>query len=275
MRRVGATAVVLLVSVVASSTAQVAARSRDYLFITNATDARALWVNPAGLGVLPEASVMAELTVERMGGDFRVEQYVLGFNTRGISVGYHRTRFGDEPAVGQLRVGAALPIRRGAIGFTVSRFQQDTTSSRAFGAGLLFMPNPTFQFGLTTRNIGRPEVRGVNLPITVLGGAQFTSARFQVAAEAHAAERRGIGESGFDFTYRAGAQAYLPLSFPVVVIGALNLGTNFRIDQLHLGASIGGVRQVTLMTSAVPRDDAPVFERFSAGLVARNLLVGQ
>jgi hypothetical protein len=253
----------------------VAARSSDYLFITNATDARGLWVNPAGLGMLPEASLMAEMTLERMGSQFRVEQYVIGFNTRGISVGYHRTRFeDDEAAVGQFRVGASLPIRRGALGVTVSRYQQDSTSSRAFGAGLLFMPSPTFQLALTTRNIGRPLVRGVNMPINILGGAQFTSGRFQLAAEAHAAERPG-DESGFDFTYRAGGQAYMPLSFPIVIVAALNLGTNFRIDQLHLGVSIGGTRQVTLITSAVPRDDVPVFERFSAAVVARNLLVGQ
>lgn len=275
MRRMGATAAVLLLGAAGSGDAQVAARASDYLFITNATDARALWVNPAGLGVLPEASLMAEMTLERMGSQFRVEQYVVGFNTRGISVGYHRTRFpNDEPSVGQLRVGAALPIRRGAIGITVSRYQQDTTSSRAFGAGLLFMPNATFQFGLTTRNIGRPLVRGVNMPINILGGAQFTSGSVQVAAEAHAAERPGA-ESGFDFTYRAGAQAYLPVAFPIVLVGALNFGTNFRVDQLHLGVSIGGTRQATLMTSAVPRDDVPVFERFSAAVVARNLLVGQ
>ncbi len=266
----------LAAGVAGGATAQVAGRSSDYLFVTNVTDVRALWVNPAGLGMLPEASIIGELTLERvMGNEFRVEQYVIGFNTRGISVGYHRTRFDAEPAVGHLRVGAALPMRRGALGVAVSRYQQDTTSSRGFDAGLLFMPNPAIQFGLTARNIGRPEVRGENMPITAIGGAQYTTGRFQLAAEAHATERRGVDESGFDFTYRAGAQAYLPVAFPIVLIGALNLGTNFRIDQLHLGFSIGGTRQVTLMASGVTRDDAPVFERFSVGIVARNLLVGQ
>lgn len=276
MRRLGATAAVLLLGGVASGTAQVAARASDYLFITNATDVRALWVNPAGLGVLPEASVFGELTLERMGSQFRVEQYEIGFNTRGLSVGYHRTRFvDDEAAVGEFRVGAAMPIRRGALGVTFSRYQQDTTSSRGIGAGLLFMPKPSFQLALTTRNIGRPMVRGVNMPISILGGGQLTSRSFQLAAEAHATERRGVDESGFDFTYRAGGLAYMPVAFPIVIMAALNLGTNFRIDQLHLGLAIGGTRQVTLMTTAVPRDDVPVFERFSAAVVARNLLVGR
>jgi hypothetical protein len=268
--------VLLAAGAAGRATAQVAARSTDYMFITNANDVRALWVNPAGLGMLPEASITGELTLERvMGNEFRVEQYVIGFNTRGISVGYHRTRFDDEPAVGHFRVGLALPMRRGALGVSVSRYQQDTTSSRAFDAGLLFIPSPAIQFGLTARNISRPEVRGENMPITLIGGAQYTTGRFQLAAEAHAAERRGVDESGFDFTYRAGAHAYLPVDFPILLIGAFNLGTNFRIDQLHVGFSIGGTRQVTLMASGIPRDDAPVFERFSAGIVARNLLVGQ
>ena len=76
----------------------VSARSQDYLFLTNVADVRALWVNPAGLALVPEASILGELTFERLGGDLRVDQYAVGFNSRGISIGYQRSRLvGEKP----------------------------------------------------------------------------------------------------------------------------------------------------------------------------------
>jgi hypothetical protein len=46
--------------------AQLAApRSASYLFSANVEDARALWINPAGLGVLPIASIYAEVAADR------------------------------------------------------------------------------------------------------------------------------------------------------------------------------------------------------------------
>ena len=80
-------------------------RSRDYLFLTNVADARALWVNPAGLSVVPEASLMGEFTVDRTSGDLRIEQYALGFNSRGVALGYQRNRLVGEEPVAILRAG--------------------------------------------------------------------------------------------------------------------------------------------------------------------------
>ncbi len=253
----------------------VSARSRDYLFLTNVADVRALWVNPAGLAVVPEASIFAELMFERLGGDLRVEQYALGFNSRGVSIGYQRNRLVGEKAVGTLRTGFGFPFRGGSLGVAFSRFSQDSIKSYGADFGLLYIPSIAVQLGLAVRHVGRPTVRGADLPVTTVGAAQMTLSVVQLSWETAAAERLEPDDSGFDFTHRAGARLALWKRLPVMVIGAVDMGSNLRIDRLNLGFSIGGARQLTSIGSAVSRNNAPVFEHFSATFVATRPLSGR
>jgi hypothetical protein len=260
---------------VAPITAQVVpVRSQDYLFVTNVADARALWVNPAGLVIIPEASLLGELTFERTGGDLRVEQWGFGFNSRGIAFGYQRNRLIGEEAVGTLRAGLGFPFQGGAIGATVSRYNQDSTRSYGVGVGVVYFPRlkVPVQLGATVRHIGRPTVREQELPVTGVAGVQLSTSTFQLSWETHAAERRAPNESGFDVRQRAGGRLTFGGRLPVILIATVDLGSNVRIDQLNVGFSIGAARQLTTIGSAVERDDNPVFERFSATVVATNPL---
>ncbi len=254
---------------------RVSARSQDYLFLTNVADVRALWVNPAGLGLVPEASILGELTFERLGGDLRVEQYALGFNSRGVSIGYQRNRLVGEKPVGTLRTGFGFPFRGGSLGVAFSRFSQDSIKSYGADFGLLYIPSIAVQLGLAVRHVGRPTVRGADLPVTTVGAAQMTLSVVQLSWETAAAERLEPDDSGFDFTHRAGARLALWKRLPVMVIGAVDMGSNLRIDRLNLGFSIGGARQLTSIGSAVSRNNAPVFEHFSATFVASQPLSGR
>ena len=253
----------------------VSGRSQDYLFLTNVADVRALWVNPAGLALVPEASILGELTFERLSGDLRVEQYAVGFSSRGISFGYQRNRLVGEKPVSTLRTGFGFPFRGGSLGVTLSRYRQDST--RSFGAdfGLIYVPRVAVQLGLVVRHLGRPTVRGADLPVTTVGAAQMTLSRIQLTWETAAAERLEPGDSGFDFTHRGGVRLALWKQLPVMLIAAVDLGSNVRIDRLNLGFSIGGARQLTSIGSAVPRNNAPVFEHFSATFVASRPLSGR
>ena len=253
----------------------VSARSQDYLFLTNAADVRALWVNPAGLAIVPEASIFGELMFERLGGDLRVEQYALGFNSRGVSIGYQRNRLVGEKPLGTLRTGFGFPFRRGSLGVAFSRFSQDSIKSYGADFGLLYIPSIAVQLGLAVRHVGRPTVRGADLPVTTVGAAQMTLSVVQLSWEAAAAERLEPDDSGFDFTHRAGARLALWKRLPVMVIGAVDMGSNLRIDRLNLGFSLGGARQLTSIGSAVSRNNAPVFEHFSATFVAFQPLSGR
>ena len=254
---------------------RVSARSQDYLFLPNVADVRALWVNPAGLALVPEASILGELTFERLGGDLRVEQYAVGFNSRGVSIGYQRSRLVGEKPVSTLRSGFGFPFRGGSIGVALSRYRQDSTKSYGADFGLLYIPSMAVQLGLAVRHVGHPTVRGTDLPVTAVGAAQMTLSVMQLTWETAAAERLEPDESGFDFTHRAGVRLALLKQLPVMLIGAVDLGSNVRIDRLNLGFSIGGAQQLTSIGSAVPRNNAPVFEHFSATFVASQPLSGR
>src|SRR5256714_14677217 len=65
-------------------------RATAYLHPTDVRDARAIWVNPAGLAVQREASIYAELDVSNPGSRGQLRQINAGFNARGLSLGYQR-----------------------------------------------------------------------------------------------------------------------------------------------------------------------------------------
>ena len=250
-------------------------RSGDYLFVTNAADARALWVNPAGLNITPAASVLAEFTLGRTQSNLRLEQYTVGIHSRGLSLGYQRNRPSGASAVGVLRVGLGIPLRRGAIGFSGARHSQDSTSSREADFGIVFLPATSIQLGAVVRHIGRPTVEGVELPITAVAGFQWSAARVQFSSEVLAAEERVPGESGYDFTFRVGTRIILSTASPLMTVAAANLGPTGRIRGFSIGLAVGLARQVTSIGSAATRDDTPVFEQFSATFVATNSLLAR
>src|SRR5205807_2095321 len=82
----------------ATGTAFVAAqvvpnRATLYLYPSDVTDARAVWVNPAGSGRFEEASLNLDLTVGDPGAAGRLRQLTLGLSSRGLSFGYQRDVF--------------------------------------------------------------------------------------------------------------------------------------------------------------------------------------
>src|SRR5882762_3238674 len=65
-------------------------RATAYLFPTDVRDARAIWVNPAGLGVQREASTYLEVAVGDPGAKGRLQQATAGYNSPGLLFGYHQ-----------------------------------------------------------------------------------------------------------------------------------------------------------------------------------------
>ncbi len=143
------------------------ARSADYLFLTSVTDIRAAWVNPAGLAVVPEASLLGEFVIGRMpNGDFHFDQYTIGFNSRGLSVAYQRDRFENGPSTNIVRISSSLPMARGGLGVSVSWYAAEGPNDRDFDVGFLYSLNRMTVVGLTARHIGRAEVAGIKMPLT-------------------------------------------------------------------------------------------------------------
>src|SRR5256885_15396889 len=91
-------------------------RATAYLHPTDVRDARAIWVNPAGLAVQREASIYAELDVSNPGSRGQLRQINAGFNARGLSLGYQRDVL-DAGARGHTyRLGLAGASGGGAAG---------------------------------------------------------------------------------------------------------------------------------------------------------------
>ncbi len=250
-------------------------RSADYLFITSADDARALWINPAGLGVIPEASIMAEAVVARpVAGDVLLGQWTLGFNTRGLSFGYQRDRFPGAPSNDRFRFGLGLGFERGAVGAAFTLYRSDRTE-RGLDLGLRYRANRRVELGAVLEHIGRPTVRGVDLPLAGILGLTWTpvAAVVQLSAETRIAE--DVVGSGADLSYRLGGRLATRGRFPLGVVGALELDGDLGFGGFTLGLALGGPDQVVLASSVAPSPAAARFANASVTGIARRRPAGR
>ena len=164
-------AAVLLLGVATTAVAQVAPnRSTQYLHPTEVTDARALWVNPAGLGLFPEASLNLDVTVGDPGAKGRVRQFTLGLNSRGVSFGYQRDVFDGGVRGSTYKIGVAAGHEKLAAGAALALYRGGTSSS-GWDFGVLYSWTPELTVGGVIQDVGQPSVRGSLLPITYVPSA--------------------------------------------------------------------------------------------------------
>jgi len=248
-----------------------APRSRDYLFVTGTDDARALWVNPAGLA-RPIASLFGEVTGTRtISGGWHVGQYSLALSSRNIAFGYRRDRFENAPDLGTWRVAGGLALTRLTLGTAIELHQ----SRRSWDIGLQYFPAPPVTFGAVVRNIGRPVVRQSTLRLTAVGSVSWRVARGTLfSVDAVAVERRPA--SGYDKLYRAGAQVLLPVRRAVGLVTAFEFPegvSGVRLARWSLGLSLGQVNQlVGVATTLEPDGAARQLEAFSLAAVAKGAM---
>lgn len=223
--------------------AQVAAnRTTAYLVASDVTDARAIWVNPGGLAVLRDASVMLDLTVGRPGERGRLEQVTAGFSTRGLSFGYQRDNFangihghtyrlGLGGASGKLGAGAALAFYRGATGGT------------GWDIGARYDWRPQFTVSGVVRNLGRPTVRGVRQDVTFVPALTLRPLGALLAVSSQAAFASSTTR-GYAF------QVNTDLTRPLLgFIARLDTDGSLRRTTFALGVSIGRTDRVGVVLS--------------------------
>ena len=247
-------------------------RSRDYLFITNVDDARATWVNPAGLGWIPEASVLAEVLVDRSSGSLRLGQYTLGLNSRGLGLSYLRDRSRDTVSVGVFRLALGLPLGQGAIGAAYTNYSN--SHDQGFDLGLRYPVLAGLDVGVVVRDINRPQPAAAEpvKPVTTVAGATWSVVPkgVTVSAEAIAAERPGPA-SGFDWGYRGGFTIRTSRPWPVELVAAAQVDERGTLRQWSLGLVIGRLDRVGLVTGALPTSGLGSVDRFSAvGVASRR-----
>src|SRR5207253_2617055 len=139
-------ALLLLLPLVTGAAQAVPNRTTLYLHPTDVTDARALWVNPAGLARMMEASAHLDLTVGDPGAGGRLRQTTVGVSSRGFSFGYQRDLFDGGVRGHTYRLGFAAGERRLAAGAaTVPTARGDRGGSRPasrWASGTCSAPSP-------------------------------------------------------------------------------------------------------------------------------------
>jgi len=234
-------------------------------------DARAIWVNPAGLAVQREASIYAELDVSNPGSRGQLRQINAGFNARGLSLGYQRDVL-DAGARGHTyRLGLAGGSGGLAAGFAVAHYRGEGAKATGWDAGLTYAG---FAGGLTVGgvivNIGQPVVRGLRQRLTFVPG--FTWHPRPLAALGLSAHSRVTPDSvvayafGLNWTSGSVQQAR---RWPIGIIARLDTDGGLRRGAFSLGISVGSQDRIGVVASS-PGDVSRIDEASVYGLSTRE-----
>ncbi len=239
-----------------SVAAQVAPnRSTLYLEPSDVTDARALWVNPAGLGRFEQASLNADVTVGDPGAGGRLRQFTLGLSSRGLSFGYQRDVFGGGTRSHTYRLGFAAG-RNGFAAGLVAALYRGGSSSSGWDAGLLYDWTPAVSVAAVAQNVGQPVVGGVTLPVTYVPSVtlRLASAR---ASGALSADSRLTSDGVQGYTFSARGSLGDENRIPVGLFVRLDTDRSAHRAAFAFGLSIGS-RDVAGVVATTPGDTSRV-----------------
>ncbi len=264
-------AFVLITRPPVSLSAQVAAnRATAYLHPTDVHDARALWVNPAGLAVVREASVYAELAVADPGAQGRLRQINAGFNSSGLSFGYQRDIFDGGKRGHTYRLGIAGTSEGLAAGLAVAHYRGDTQGT-SWDLGVTYAWRPALTVGGVIANVGQPVVRGLKQPLTFIPGATWRPLRAgeggtTATLSAHARiTSDSVASYAFGVAWQGGGTGRLP----VAVFARLDTDRGLRRGAFSIGLSIGGADRIGAVIST-PGDVSGVDAASLYGLSTRT-----
>jgi hypothetical protein len=211
-------------------------RTTLYLHPTDVTDARALWVNPAGLGRFLEASLHLDLTVGDPGAAGRLKQFTVGLDSRGFGLGYQRDVFTGGTRSHSYRLGFAGSQRQLAGGFAVALYR-GSRSSTGWEVGVLYDVAPGCTIGGAVENIGSPLVGDSTLRVTYVPGATLRVAGGRGALSTHGRFTTD-GVVGYAVGVRAGFGETGAL--PVRLLARLDTDRSLRSTGFAFGLSLGG-----------------------------------
>jgi hypothetical protein len=247
-------------------TAQVADnRAALYLHPTDAADARALWVNPAGMAAWYHASVHLDITVRDPGARGRLGQLTAGFSSRGLGFSYQRDLFDGDAVAHTYRLGVAGGARGLAAGLAAVHYREVGAKATAWDVGVVYALHPSVTVGGVVANIGEPDVRGVDLPLTIVPGVTVAPFGPTLAASGHARlTREAVVRYGFGVRWSSTARV------PVGLLARLDTDRRLRRESFVFGVSVGAQNLVgTVVTTS--GDVGTVDAASLYGVVSRSL----
>ena len=234
MSRAPAAALIVLACAGMAHAQGVTNRAVAYLVATNVADARALWVNPAGLATHPEASVLLDLTVVQPGATGRLGQVTAGFNARGLSFGYQRDIFPSGLRGHTYKLGLAGNYGGFAGGLGIA-FHGGANQGTAWDVGVRYDRLPTVTFGGVIRNIGRPRIFGVRQATSLVPAVTLWPFRSVLAVSAQASIASDTSARG----YAVEAEALWPRSPRLGLLARFDTDGSLHRRALLFGLSIG------------------------------------
>ena len=249
-RRTGGLSLLWLV-LPAVAGAQVAPnRAALYLYPSDVTDARAVWVNPAGPGRFEEASLHLDLTVGDPGAAGRLRQLTLGMSSRGLSFGYQRDVF-DAGARGHTyRIGYAAGRAGLSAGVAAALYRGGGASTSGWDLGILYDWRASLSVGGVIENVGRPTVRGETLPVTYLPSA---TVRLLDGRAALSADGRFTAASALGYAFGLRATLGVATRVPVGLLARLDTDGRLARAGLVFGVSFGS-QDVAGLVATAPGD---------------------
>jgi hypothetical protein len=231
------------------------AQPARYLLTTEASDARALWVNPAGLARLLEASIGADLTGDRFfPGGSQLSQYGLTLAGRGVAASWVHERFPPRQALNVYAIGVGLGDEEFSAG-TTRRWYSGAARGSTWDAATRVSSADGTQLSLVVRNIGSPRLLDSTYWATLVPGALvslFTGA-LQVGGEWAVAPH-----AWRSIAYRAGGTVALGRGLALLVRADLTPGFKRRglVVALSFDASGSRAGAFTLLSGGANEVDA-------------------
>jgi len=239
-----------------------------YLFPTDVRDARAIWVNPAGLGLTREASVYAELGVGEPGSRGRLRQINAGFNSRGLSLGYQKDFLDNGVRGTTLRLGLAGGARGLAAGFAVARYGGSGANATGWDLGVTYAALAQLRVGLVAANLGQPIVRGLRQHFNFIPGLTWHPGPIPAIAFSTSAHitTDSVLSYAFGLSWRTTSTSS---RWPIEILARMDTDKGLRRGAFALGVSIGGEnRGGAVITS--PGDVSHIDGASVYGLVTRQ-----
>lgn len=216
-------------------------RAAAYLQLTEAREAPAVWVNPAGLATI-DASVYLDLTVGDPGSRGRLRQLSAGFDSHGLSFAYQRDLF-DGVTGHTYRLGLAGASGGLAAGMATAYYRGATTGT-GWDLGVRYEAGPRLVVGGVIANIGQPVVRGLQQRVTF--GAGGTVAPFGPQFDLSASGRTTPDDVvGYAFTVRG----HMGSRRPVTLLARLDTDGRLRRGAFAFGLSIGAADVVGVVAT--------------------------
>jgi len=274
VRRVGGWCLIVTATLTAQPSRRLAAQSvapnlaTGYLFPTDVRDARAIWVNPAGLGLSREASVYAELGVGEPGARGRLRQINAGFNSRGLSLGYQKDFLDNGVRGTTLRLGLAGGAQGLAAGFAVARYGGSGANGTGWDLGVSYAALAQLRVGLVAANLGQPIVRGQRQRFTFIPGLTWHPGPVPAIAfstSAHLATDSVLSYA-FGLSWRTTSTSS---RWPIEILARMDTDRGFRRGAFALGVSIGGENRFGAVITS-PGDVSHIDGASVYGLVTRQ-----